>query len=197
MISSLTPGFQAMSKEGHLSIHLMEILSNTIRWTNVINSGANGPCSDSDQDFLLAFDPRANSALVMELCRVSSQQKHWERALCRALYVYHANILNWSCRCTGYKRVVGELAEDLSSANPQKQWEMNFWSWMSLLISNAARKGALPHLQSEAMGKFFGWNSREKTWDEVEKALRGVLFHTRSIGEWKLCWRAGINHIVL
>jgi hypothetical protein len=196
-LSKLTPGFQDMALEGHLSVHVLTILENTIRWTRCIGSESMDTTSDDDQKFLVDFDPRANTAMVMELCRTLGQQRHIERALCKALFIYYANILHWTCRCSGYKRVVRELADNVLSAQPQKQWEVDFWSWMSLLITNAARRGSLPQLQSETMTKFFSWTGRDQTWDEVVDTLRAFLFHGGLGGEWRLCWAAGISHIVL
>lgn len=196
-LSNLTPGFQNMALEGHLSVCVLTILESTIRWTRCIGSEFSNTISDDDQRFLIDFDPRANAAMVMELCRTVDQQYHLERALCKALYIYHANILHWTCRCSGYKRVVRELADNVLSASPQKQWEVDFWSWISLLITNAARRGSMPQLQSEAMTKFFSWSSRDQTWSDVADKLGEFLYHSGLGGEWELCWAAGISHIVL
>lgn len=186
-----------MASEGHLSTHVLAILENTIRWTRCIAPDSANTLSDDDQTFLIDFDPRANAAMVMELCRTVDHQYQMERALCKTLFIYHANILHWTCRCSGYKRLVRELADNVLSADPKKQWEVDFWSWMSLLIANAARRGSLPHLQSETMNKFFGWSGRDQDWDEVSDNLGAFLYPSGLGGEWRLCWAAGLSHIVL
>jgi hypothetical protein len=196
-LANLTPGFQHMASEGHLSTHVLTILENTIRWTQCIGPDSTNTVSDDDQAFLIDFDPRANAAMVMELCRTVDHQYHMERALCKALFIYHANILHWTCRCSGYKRIVRELADTVLSAHPKKQWEVDFWSWMSLLITNSARRGSLPQLQAEVMTKFFSWSGRDQDWDEVTEKLGAFLYHSGLGGEWRLCWAAGLSHIVL
>lgn len=186
-----------MVSEGHLSVHVLTILVNTIRWTRCIGPEATDTTSDDDQKFLIDFDPRANTAMVMELCRTLDQQRYIEKVLCKALFIYYANILHWTCRCSGYKRVTSELADNVLSARPQKPWELAFWSWMSLLITNAARRGSLPQLQSDTMNKFFSWMGRNQDWDEIMDTLKAFVFHDGLGGEWRLCWSAGMSHIVL
>jgi len=196
-VSRLTPGFQDLASQGHLSVHVLTILENTIRWTRCIGPEATDTASDDDQKFLIDFDPRATTAMVMELCRILDQQRYLEKALCKALFIYYANILHWTCRCSGYKRVVSELADNVLSAQPRKPWEVAFWSWMSLLITNAARRGSLSQLQSDTIDKFFTWQGRTQDWDEIVETLKTILFHGGLGGEWRLCWSAGMSHIVL
>ncbi|KIX07005.1 uncharacterized protein Z518_04981 [Rhinocladiella mackenziei CBS 650.93] len=111
LISALTPGFQSIAVSGQLSVHVLAVLRNTIRWTSCIDEKYGRSSSEDEQIFLTTYDPRANSAHAMRLCRVSGEAHRVESAICKALFVYHANILNWTCRCSGYRRIVRELAE--------------------------------------------------------------------------------------
>lgn len=47
------------------------------------------------------------------------------------------------------------------------------------------------------MNKFFGWVGRNQDWDEIVETLKTIMYHDGLGGEWRLCWSAGMSHIVL
>jgi hypothetical protein len=199
MIIALPFGFQGVAMDGQLSIHVMSVLEKTVRWTKCIDRGSDKSPPYYDQGFLVEFDPRANSSLLIQWCRISSEGRNLERALCKALFVYHANILNWTCRCAGYKRIMGELLEAVRTCNPQEFWEIDFWLWMCLLAANGARRGALQQVQAEFMDNFLRLNRQKYTWVSIQGLFTGFLLHSSLISEWKLCWdmaqRANVSRV--
>lgn len=188
MISSLTPGFHSVALEGQLSLPALSLVGETIRWTACIDNEYHERNSNDNQSFLMRFDPRANSAQAMRLCRISSRNHPVERAICKAIFVYHANMLNWTCRCSGYRRIVEELAEAVRYCNYHERWSRDLWSWLSLLTANAARRSFLQQLQVEMTAKFLALNIDLDSWESVQSLLRKFLLHSRMDREWKLCW---------
>jgi len=144
------------------------------------------------------FDPRANSADLMRLCRVSDEEHMVERAICKAVYVYHANLLGWTCRCSGYRQVVEELG------NALRLWvfqsapvgDKDLWKWIALITANAARRGKLEHLQTDAMMSLLALEDSNQGWEQMQTVTKKFLYHSRLDREWKSCWdRAKIHEI--
>ncbi|OCT46770.1 hypothetical protein CLCR_01883 [Cladophialophora carrionii] len=188
VIGTLTPGFKALASDGQLSVEVLSSLAKTVRWTRCIDPEPGQSPSGNDQAFLMTFDPRANSADLMRLCRISGEEYAVERAVCKAVYVYHANLLGWTCRCSGYRRVVEELGTALRSWDFHKTWDRDLWKWLALVTANAARRGKLQHLQAELMTRLFASGSSEQDWKSVQLATKKFLFH-RTLGrEWEMCW---------
>lgn len=171
-----------------LSVDALSVLQKAIQWTRCTDSDRGYILSDDAQMFLMEFDPRANSAQIMRLCRVSSQQRPVERAICKALFIYHANLLNWTCRCSGYQRVVQELAEELRVWESRETWAGDLWIWLSLLTANAARRSTLYQLQMQVMARLMALDSRAYDWESTLKVLQRFLLNSKLKREWKLCW---------
>jgi hypothetical protein len=188
VIGTLTPGFQSLAFDGHLSVEVLSNLAKTVHWTRCIDSEPGKSSSGTDQAFLTNFDPRANSADLMRLCRASSQEHAVERAICKAVYVYYANLLGWTCRCSGYRRVVGELASALRSWDFQETWDRDLWKWLALVTANAARRGKLQHFQAEVMAGLFALGGSGQDWKSVQMAAKKFLFHNKLGREWEMCW---------
>ncbi|ETI29032.1 hypothetical protein G647_01485 [Cladophialophora carrionii CBS 160.54] len=188
VIGTLTPGFQTLASHGQLSVEVLANLAKTVQWTRCIDPEPGQSPSATDQAFLRTFDPRANSADLMRLCRISGEEYAVERAVCKAVYVYHANLLGWTCRCSGYRRVVEELGTALRSWDFHKPWDRDLWKWLALVTANAARRGKLQHLQAEVMTSLFASSGSEQDWKSVQLATNKFLFH-RTLGrEWEMCW---------
>ncbi|KIW30513.1 uncharacterized protein PV07_06254 [Cladophialophora immunda] len=188
-VAALTVGFQSVAADGHLSYDTLSILANTVRWTKLIdrNPGSEAP-SKEDQVFLMSLDPRLQSAQVMKLCRVSTPGHNVERAICKAVFIYYANLLGWTCRCSGYRRIVEELGDALRFWVFEESWDRDLWEWLALVTANAARRGQLHYLQMEVMAKFVALGSPVAGWDSIRGGLQKFLLHTRLEREWKFCW---------
>jgi len=187
-IAALAPGFRTIAMEGHLSIRVVSILDNTIRWTSCIEPGHGPKQSKINQTFLLGFDPRSNSAQAMRICRVSSEEHVIERAICKGLYIYHANILGWSHRCAGYLHIIGEIADTICSLEVEGLEMSGFWSWLSLLIANAARRGGMYQAQVDVMAKYMAFNREVQDWESVRVNLKRFVWYSGLDREWKMCW---------
>ncbi|KIX95922.1 uncharacterized protein Z520_08177 [Fonsecaea multimorphosa CBS 102226] len=192
-VSTLTPGFQTVATDGHLSYDVVSILANTVRWTKLIDRepGSEAP-SKEDQVFLTSLDPRLQSAQVMRLCRVSAAGRKMERAICKAVFIYHANLLGWTCRCSGYRRIVEELGDALRLWVFEEPWDRELWEWLALVTANAARRGQLQHLQMEVMAKFVSLGYPTPEWDFIRGVLKKFLLHSRLEREWKFCWETAM-----
>ena len=189
MLTTLTPGFRLIALDDQLSIQSLSLLADTVRWTVCVDHEYERLHSDDDEVFLMSFDPRANSAKAMKMCRISRPDRVVERALCKALFVYHANLLGWTCRCSGYRRIVAELADALRLCDYQAPGRKGFWSWLTLLTANAARRSGLQQLQAEMMTKFVAFNNEGMgSWDLVQALLKRFLLHSKLSREWRMCW---------
>jgi len=188
MIAALAPGFQNIAMQGHLSTQVVSILDNTIRWTSCIEQGRGPNQSKIDQMFLLDFDPRSNSSQAMRICRVSSEKHAIEKAICKGLYIYHANILAWSHRCAGYLRIIEEMADTICSLEVEDAELRDFWSWLSLLIANAARRGCLYQAQVDVMAKYMALNKEGQAWESIQVNSKRFIWHSGLDREWKMCW---------
>jgi hypothetical protein len=188
VIGTLTSGFRSLALESQLSIEVLGILARTIRWTRCIDPAPGLSPSATDQAFLANFDPRANSAELMRLCRVVGEENLVETAICKAIYVYHANLLGWTCRCSGYRRVVEELGEALHRWESRKTWDRELWQWLAMITANAARRGKMQKLQIEVMAWLFAAEDTARDWESMEETTKRFLSHSRLGREWKLCW---------
>ncbi|KIW96669.1 uncharacterized protein Z519_02060 [Cladophialophora bantiana CBS 173.52] len=193
MIAALTAGFQSVAADGHLSSDVLSILANTVRWTTCIDRepGSEAP-SEDDQAFLMSFDPRLHSAQIMRLCRLSNEERKVERAVCKALFIYYANLLGWTCRCSGYRRIVEELGDALRCWLFEEAWARDLGEWLALLTANAARRGRLDYLQMEMMAKLVAREYPAQGWESVRAGLKKFLLHSRLEREWKQCWEAAV-----
>ncbi|EXJ79317.1 hypothetical protein A1O3_08819 [Capronia epimyces CBS 606.96] len=153
-INALPPGFRTIAMDGQLSAQVLGVLGDTVHWTSCIDHLYGQTSSDEKQAFLIGFDPRANSAKLMRLCRHSGRSRTVESTICKVLFIYHANLLNWTCRCSGYRRLVGELTEAVRLCDTQETWSRSFWSWAALITANAARRGGQEQCQFDVMAKF-------------------------------------------
>ncbi|KAJ9605016.1 hypothetical protein H2200_010405 [Cladophialophora chaetospira] len=187
-IGTLTPGFQLVASQGGLSVEVLAILAKTVHWTRCIDPRPGESPSGTDQAFLMNFDPRANSAELMRLCRVSDEGHIIERAICKAVYIYHANLLGWTCRCSGYRQVVEELGHALRLWVFREAWNKNLWKWLALITANAARRGKLEHLQTEAMTSLLAMDESDKEWEQLRTVTKEFLYHSKLEREWKSCW---------
>ncbi|OAP62404.1 hypothetical protein AYL99_04607 [Fonsecaea erecta] len=188
-VSTMSMGFQSVATDGHLSYDVVSVLADTVRWTRLIDrEQGSEPLSKEDQAFLMSLDPRLQSARVMRLCRVSAAGHNVEQAICKAVFVYHAHLLGWTCRCSGYRRIVEELGDTLRFWTFGKPWDTELWKWLALVTANAARRGQLHHLQMELMDRFVNLDSPAPGWDSIREVLTKFLFHSRLGREWKLCW---------
>lgn len=177
-----------MAWNGHLSLDVLSVLAKTVRWTRCIDPSPGQSPSESDQTFLVNFDPRANSAKFMRLCRVSDDEHVIERTVCKALYIYHANLLGWSCRCSGYRRAVDELGDALRFWVFRESWDRDLWTWLALMTANAARRGKLAYLQMEVMARFLTLDDPSHDWEYLQSVTKKFLFHRVLDHEWKICW---------
>lgn len=193
MMAALTPGFRAMALAGHLSLQVVSILDNTIRWSSSMEYGHGPQQAQLDQKFLVGYDPRSNSAQAMTICRVSGEKHAIERAVCKVLYIYHANLLNWSSRCAGYLRIIGELAEDIRSREVEDMEMGTFWSWASMVTANAARRAGLEHVQADLMAKFMVLDPEARTWESAQAGLKRFVSHCELEREWKTCWETATD----
>ncbi|KAK5461381.1 hypothetical protein LTS15_003444 [Exophiala xenobiotica] len=180
MIAALPPGFMFISNQ--LSTQLLSVLGKTVKWTTCIDQGLVDQ-SDSDEAFLAGFDPRSNNAEAM---RLASSHAMLERSISKALFLCHANILNWSCRCAVYKITVLDLAETLRSDMLEKAGYEELWIWLVLVTANAARRGRLESVQSELLEKLVA--SRDCQWGSIRDVLSKFLLHSKLEKEWKQCW---------
>ncbi|KIW72343.1 hypothetical protein PV04_00542 [Phialophora macrospora] len=188
IIGTLTPGFQSLASEGRLSVEVISSLAKTTRWTRCIDPEPGKSPSGIDQAFLTNFDPRANSADLMRLCRVSSEENAVERAICKAVYIYYANLLGWTCRCSGYRRMVEELGNTLRAWDFQETWDKGLWKWLALVTANAARRGKLQQLQTEMMTGLLALGGSGQDWKSVQLETQKFLFHSKLGREWEMCW---------
>ena len=185
---TLTPSFQAIALDSQLSIKLLTILAKTIYWTRCIDPEPGQGPRQPDQAFLTSFDPQANSAELIRLCRLVDDSRVAERAICKALYIYHANLLGWTCRCSGYRRVVEELGETLRLWQFRELWDRDLWKWLALMTANAARRGKLQHLQTDVMASLLGLENAMQDWKSMQEVTQKFLSHCKLDWEWKLCW---------
>jgi hypothetical protein len=190
LTSTLTPGLQAVARTGQVSSQLLSILSKTSRWIRCIDPELGQSPSSSDQTFLATFDPRANSAELMRLCRVSDDQHIVERSICQAIYVLHAHLLGWTCRCSGYRRVVEELGHTVRSWSSQPLWDRDLWRWLTMITANAARRGKMQTLQADLMSDLLNEIGSPRDWESLRQAMQTFLYHSKLGLEWKLCWEA-------
>ncbi|EXJ65077.1 hypothetical protein A1O7_01417 [Cladophialophora yegresii CBS 114405] len=188
VIGTLTPGFQTLASDGQLSVEVLSNLAKTVHWSRCIDPEPGQSPSGTDQAFLMTFDPRANSADLMRLCRIAGKDCAVERAVCKAVYVYHANLLGWTCRCSGYRRVVEELGTALRRWDFHKTWDKDLWKWLALVTANAARRGKLQHLQTEVMTSLFASSGSGQDWKSVQTATKKFLYHSALSQEWEICW---------
>lgn len=193
MMAALTPGFRTMAIAGHLSLQVVSILDNTIRWTSSMEYGHGPQQAKLDQTFLVGYDPRSNSAQAMTICRVPSEKHAMERTVCKVLYVYHANLLNWSSRCAGYLRIISELAEDMGSREVEDVEMGAFWSWTAMVTANAARRAGLKHVQADLMAQFMVLHPEARTWESVQAGLKRFLSHGGLEREWQMCWETATD----
>ncbi|KAK5554311.1 hypothetical protein LTR46_007509 [Exophiala xenobiotica] len=180
MIAALPPGFRFISNQ--LSTQLLSVLGKTVKWTSCIDQRLVDQ-SDSDETFLAGFDPRSNNAEAM---RLASSKPMLERSISKALFLCHANILNWSCRCAVYKSTVLDLAETLRSDMLEKAGYEELSIWLVLVTANAARRGRLERVQSELLQKLVA--SRDCQWGSIREVLSKFLLHSKLEKEWKQCW---------
>ncbi len=108
--------------------------------------------------------------------------------ICKAVYIYHANLLGWTCRCSGYRQVVEELGSALRFWDFRETWSRDLWTWLALITANAARRGKMEHLQMEVMMSLFALSDDVQDWDSMRKVTKSFLYHSKLDREWKLCW---------
>ncbi|KIW84458.1 hypothetical protein Z517_03708 [Fonsecaea pedrosoi CBS 271.37] len=193
IIDALPMGFQFVAGDGHLSYDTITILANTDRWTKLIDREAGSDVlSEEDQAFLVSFDPRLQSAQVMRLCRISAAERKIETAICKTVFIYHANLLGWTCRCSGYRRIVEELGDVLRSWVFEETWDRELWEWLAVVTANAARRGQLHSLQMEVMTKLMTLGDPALGWDGVRRQLKKFLLHSKLEREWKLSWETAM-----
>lgn len=188
MIEDLTPGFRPAAMDGQLSLAAISVLRNTILWTDYIDHGDGLALSEDKQKFLTGFDPRANGAQVMRLCRVSDSDHRAERSICMALFIYHANILNWTNKCSGLRLVIEELGDILLLWDFGHTWDKNLLIWLCFITGNAARRANLARLHTQLMDKAMALSEEKQTWEVIHKMLESFLVHSRLDREWKMCW---------
>ncbi|KIW20828.1 hypothetical protein PV08_01406 [Exophiala spinifera] len=180
-IAALTPGFRDIAARKQISAQLTSTLESTIRWTKCIDDQS--ACrTKNDEDFLARFDPRMNNARAM---RLSSCHEILERAICKALYLYHANVLGWSCRCAVYQSTVLDLAAILQTNTLEDAGHQELWMWLALLTANAARRGKLEQVQNEILAKLA--TGAERYWS-IGTVIEKFLVHSMLEREWKQCW---------
>lgn len=190
MISTLNPGFGSIALDGQLCIRVLSVLENSIRWMSCIDERSRGKPTESDETFLLDFDPRSNSAEAMRLCRASSFPL--ERMICKALYIFHANMLGWSCRCSGYRHVLDELADTLCSDELPQTGYGEVWSWVAMITANGARRAGMGQIQHVVMAKILDVNE-SRGWGAIRDIMRTFLSHSTFEREWKQCWEKAVK----
>jgi hypothetical protein len=204
-IAALPIGFRRLAWRGELSVPLIDLLSKVLQWIAVLASRNNDKgLSHPDQTFLLQCDPRQNAAIATRYSRRLGTPNSIERCICRCLVVLHANILNWSCRCTGYQRVLGELAAIIANRRllqidqgREDDEDEEFWSWVTLVTANAARRGAKPDLQAELISSFFTFSVQNVYWNYVKLTAKKYLWPEALSKDLEQCWRQGMHSITL
>ncbi|KAK4945293.1 hypothetical protein LTR10_015452 [Elasticomyces elasticus] len=191
MISGLTPGFRSIAVDARFCTQVLSVLLNTTRWIFCIDETSRVKTDEFKETFLLSFDPRSNSAEAMRLCRASNLTL--ERTICKALYILHANILAWSCRCSGYRHVLEELSETLCSDELSQRGYGEVWSWLAMVTANGARRAAMGRIQEEVMSKFQDVNEG-RDWASIICTMRFFLSHSTFEREWERCWETGVKH---
>ncbi|KAI1613677.1 hypothetical protein EDD36DRAFT_204279 [Exophiala viscosa] len=191
MISGLTPGFRSIAVDGQLCTQVLDVLQNSVQWVSCIDGMSRVETNKSRETFLLSFDPRSNSAKAMRLCRDSNFTV--ERIICKALYIFHANILAWSCRCSGYRHVLNELADTLCSDELVQTSHGGIWSWITMITANGARRAGMGQIQNEVMAKFLDVNEG-RDWASVIRTMRFFLSHSAFEREWECCWETAVKH---
>lgn len=185
-IAALTPGFRDMATRNQISAQLISALEDTIRWTKCIDNQS--ACrTDDDEGFLTSFDPRLNNARIMKL---SACHEMLERAICKALFLYHANVLGWSCRCAVYRSTVFDLAAMLQTNKLEGAGYQEVWTWLALVAANAARRGKIEQVQNEILAKFT--TGTHRYWPSVSAVLGKFLVHSKLESEWKQCWELAL-----
>ncbi|KAJ9643145.1 hypothetical protein H2204_002040 [Knufia peltigerae] len=181
-MAALTPGFRDIARRKEISAQLISTLADTIRWTKCIDDQS--ACrTDDDEEFLARFDPRLNNARIM---RLSSCHETLERAIGKGLFLYHANLLGWSCRCAVYRSTLFDLASILQTNKLETTGHRELWIWLAFIAANAARRGRLEQVQNEILAKLT--TGVDQDWPSVSTVLGKFLVHSKLENEWKQCW---------